>query len=257
LSQLARITSRIFDRARRQSFDEMALVYTHLAMPMGVLIDVGAHTGGSLKRFPNWDVLAIEPDPSNRAILKHRYGNRPNIRIDPRAVSETDGEALPLFTSSVSSGISSLRPFHRSHRPTTQVTTVRLDTLLEGLESVTVLKTDTEGWDLPVLRSFPWERMHPKVVVCEFEDRKTNALGYNFEDLAEFLTNHGYSVLVSEWYPVVEYGRRHRWRSLRPYPAVLEDANAWGNLIATTDHIAAVLLAAVNRGASTKASDKD
>ena len=162
----------------------------------------------------------------------------PNVVIDDHAVAEQDGTLVDLYTSSVSSGISTLAPFHASHRTTDAVETIRLDSFLADIEQVTVLKTDTEGYDLPVLRTFPWGRLHPRGVVCEFEDRKTVRLGYDVRDLAEFLVGLGYIVFVSEWYPVVEYGQHHRWRSLRRYPVALEDPDAWGNLVAVDHEVA-------------------
>ena len=146
-------------------------------------------------------------------------------------MGEVDGEVRDLFVSDVSAGISALAPFHPSHHVGASVETVRLDTYLATVDDVAVLKTDTEGWDLPVLRTFPWDRIRPAAVVCEFEDRKTVPLGYAWDDLARFMLDLGYAVLVSEWFPVVEYGQRHRWRSLRRYPTPLRDPKAWGNLI--------------------------
>jgi FkbM family methyltransferase len=200
------------------------------------MVDVGAHHGGTLALFAHdgWKIIAIEPDPANRAILSRDF---PTIAIDPRAIGERDGEQVTLYTSGVSSGISTLNPFHPSHRATSRVETVRLDTLLTDVSEVTLLKTDTEGWDLPVLRTFPWDRLHPLAVIAEFDDHKTVPLGYDWRDLAEFLVDRGFAVEVSEWYPVVEYGRPHRWRSVRPFPVELADAAAWGNLIATAPEL--------------------
>jgi FkbM family methyltransferase len=231
-SRLTASARRLAHLIRPPAFEELALI--HRVLSDGVLVDVGAHQGGSLERFAQdgWRVIAVEPDPDNRAILTQRHGHRANVRIDPRAVAEQDGQRLTLYTSDVSTGISTLAPFHPSHRPSIEVETVRLDTLLAHEPAVTVLKTDLEGWDLIALRTFPWDRLHPRAVVCEFEDRKTVPLGYTFHDEARFLVEQGYVVLVSEWYPVVEYGRRHRWRSLRRYPLELADATGWGNLIA-------------------------
>jgi hypothetical protein len=138
----------------------------------------------------------------------------------------------------VSTGISTLAPFHPTHERSVDVETVRLDTFLALVKEVAVLKTDTEGYDLPVLRSFPWNRLHPRAVVAEFEDRKTLPLGYDFTDMANFMVGLGYAVLVSEWYPVVEYGQHHRWRSLRRYPTTLSDKAGWGNLICVEPELA-------------------
>jgi FkbM family methyltransferase len=223
--------------------DELRIVSRAIRGP-GLMVDVGAHHGRSAEPFARkgWNVLAIEPDPANRAVLQKRLGGRPNVTVDPRAIAETDGDRVELYTSPISTGISTLAPFHPSHRATVEVDTVRLDTLLAGIDEVTVLKTDLEGWDLPALRTFPWSRLHPAAVVSEFEDRKTIPLGYSFHDLARFLAERSHTVLVSEWHPVVEYGRRHRWRSLRAYPAELADPEGWGNVIATDADIAVRIL---------------
>jgi FkbM family methyltransferase len=225
----------------RPDFDEIAIVHALLRSQWpGVMVDVGAHHGSSLEAFArdDWTVIAVEPDPRNRAILQRRFARRANVRIEERAISEKDGEEVPLFTSRVSTGISALAPFHSSHQATEHVETVRLDTLLADTGHVTLLKTDTEGWDLPVLNTFPWNRLHPLAVMCEFEDRKTIPLGYDYHDLARRLTDLGYFVFTSEWFPVVEYGRRHKWRSIKRYPVALGDAAAWGNLMAVAPSLA-------------------
>jgi hypothetical protein len=100
------------------------------------------------------------------------------------------------------------------------------------IEQVHFLKIDAEGSDLFVLQGFPWDWIKPDVVVCEFEDDKTDALGYRFRDLADYLVSQGYEILVSEWYPIKRYGTSHRWRRFVSYPCDLVDPHAWGNLIA-------------------------
>lgn len=231
----------IIRRFRQPEFDEIELVHK-LLRPHGpgLMVDVGAHQGGSLRPFAEdgWRVIAVEPDPHNRAVLLRRVAGMRNVLVDGRAVSHHDGEKVALYTSEVSTGISTLAPFHRSHVATDHVETVRLDTLLAEVGQVTVLKTDTEGWDLPVLQTFPWGRLHPLAVICEFEDHKTIPLGYDYHAVARYLADLGYVVFTSEWYPVVEYGRRHRWRSIRRYPVALNDARAWGNLVAVDDKLA-------------------
>ncbi len=220
------------------SFDEVSIVERLLAGTSGVMVDVGAHHGFALQPFAcrGWEVHAFEPDPVNRGILLE---NHPDVHVDPRAVAEVDGEVLKFFTSTVSSGISTLSPFHDSHRATVEVETVRLDTYLEGADvsAVEFLKTDAEGFDLFALRSFPWDRIAPLAVICEFEDKKTVRLGYRMTDVADFLVARGYTVLVSEWEPIVEYGLSHQWRKIHQYPVEL-GPDAWGNLIATTPGIA-------------------
>lgn len=212
--------------------DEVLMVFRVIGNQPGTMIDVGAHHGHALEPFlkRGWTVHGFEPDPANRAVLENR---NPGFRVDTRAVSETDGDQVTLFTSDVSTGISTLSPFHATHEPTATVETVRLDTYLgdNNIHRVDFLKTDVEGYDLFALRSFPWNSHHPKAVVCEFEDNKTTRLGHTVHDLANFLQSHGYIVLVSEWFPIVEYGGDHRWRRFLRYPAAIPP-DSWGNLIA-------------------------
>jgi len=214
-------------------FNEVAIVFDVIGNQRGTMIDVGAHWGGCLAPFlaRGWSVYAIEPDPSNRAKL---VANFPRAIIDSRAVSESDGETVTLFTSDISTGISTLSPFHSTHMPSTEVRTVRLDTFIETdhrIRGVDFLKTDVEGYDLLALRTFPWATHHPKAIVCEFEDNKTKRLGYDSNDMARFLEQRGYAVVVSEWYPIVQYGGQHTWRRFAHYPTDIP-TNSWGNLIA-------------------------
>lgn len=250
VARLLDLLREIKRRFRPPDFDEIELVDALIrTRGRGVMVDVGAHHGASLRPFARdgWKVYALEPDARNRSVLIRRVAHWPTVHVDGRAVSDRDGQQVTLYTSSVSTGISALAPFHPSHQATDSVETVRLDTLLADADEVTFVKTDTEGWDLPVLRTFPWDRLHPLAVMCEFEDRKTVPLGYDYNDIAGFLTSLGYAVFTSEWYPVVEYGRQHRWRSIRRYPVELADPGAWGNLLAVDPQLADGLQALISR----------
>lgn len=231
VKSLKRLVWRILGPAH---FEEVDVARRVLPRNSGFMVDVGAHRGTSLAAFADhgWRVIALEPDPTNRKFLEE--SPRPNVTVDPRAITDTDGDRLTLYTSPVSSGISTLAPFHESHTAAVEVETVRLDTLLAGHGGphVDFLKVDTEGFDLPVLRTFDWTSDRPDIVVCEFEDRKTVPLGYTYRDLGDFLLEQGYTVFMSEWYPIVEYGQAHRWRRFVLYPATVLDGDAWGNFVA-------------------------
>jgi FkbM family methyltransferase len=224
--------------ARALGVDEIAITAEVLGYrnQRGVMIDVGAHYGGSLGRFANagWRVFAFEPDPKNREQLQSAFGNLSNVTIDPRGVSDTDAAGVPFFTSEVSTGISGLSAFHASHTSsgTVETTTLRRFCSEARVHNVDFLKIDTEGWDLAVLRGFPWDLMRPRAIVCEFEDSKTLPLGYTWQDLARFLVEKGYRLVVSEWHPIREYGTLHDWRRFAVYPTELKDSRGWGNLIA-------------------------
>lgn len=210
------------------------------------MIDVGAHHGSALMPFLNvgWRIFAFEPDEKNRAKLLERlakHKHKDKVRLDIRAVSDHAEKNLSFYRSEVSTGISGLSAFHESHHEAQRVDTVSLSEALAGsqLASVDFLKIDTEGHDLFVLKGFPWDRLKPAVVECEFEDSKTVPLGYDFHQLGDYLVQKGYTVYVSEWHPVIRYGVRHDWHRLMSYPCELSDEKAWGNLLAFRDAVEA------------------
>ena len=207
----------------------------------GLMIDVGAHFGKSLSSFAEsgWTVFAFEPDSENRKRLKWSYGDLINVIIDPRAVSDHAQEKVPIYKSNQSSGFSGLSSFHPSHQIAEEVDVTTLESFFdeEGIsgQDVDFLKTDTEGYDLHVLRGIPWQRVTPRLIICEFEDSKTIPLGYTFHDLAKFLLEHKYKLVVSEWFPIIKYGGPHDWRRFTTYPCELEDPQAWGNIMAAKE----------------------
>lgn len=225
----------------RVLLEEVEIIYDALKgyKSSKVMIDVGAHFGNSLEPFAEegWDVFGFEPDPKNRETLLALCTKYPNVNIDARAVSDRSQENLSFFTSEVSTGISSLSSFHESHKESTSVDTITLDVFCNdaNIKDVAFLKIDTEGHDLFVLKGVNWETTKPDVILCEFEDKKTKPLGYDFHDLATYLQGKGYALLVSEWYPMVEYGLQHKWRQFSSYPCQLKDQKAWGNIIAVKD----------------------
>ena len=222
-------------RSSHAHVDEAGLVGAVLAgVAGGVMLDVGAHHGNALSAFlkRGWSVYAFEPDPANRAELRSRFGDQPTLVIDARAVSDRVTAGMVFYASSESTGIGTLKPFRDSHRCEVATTTLHEVVEARGFTSIDFLKMDTEGYGLMVLRGVPWGRLRPRVVLCEFEDRKTGPSGYTFHDLAGYLVAQGYRVWVSEWHPVLRYGIRHDWRRLLPYPCHLGDPDAWGNFIA-------------------------
>ena len=220
------------------AFDEIEIM-RRLLPPVGTMLDVGAHHGSAMAPFvaSGWRVHGFEPDPANRARLIEGFGANALVTIDPRAVSASDGDRVDLFSSSVSTGISSLLAFHDSHKLSGSVETVTLATYCRqhGIERVDFLKVDAEGLDLFVLKGFDWS-YRPRAILCEFEDRKTTLLGYTLVDIVEFLVSKGYLVVISEWHPVIEYGSEHRWRAMFPWNTRAIHPEAWGNVLAVRDY---------------------
>lgn len=226
----------------RNYVDETELVATladDLPPANSVLVDVGAHHGSVTERYlrMGWSVVAYEPDPSNRNVFQTRIGYRPGLQLSAAAVSDQPASSALLFSSQVSSGISSLSAFHNSHKPAAEVTVVTLEEDLHarGVTRVDFLKIDIEGFDFHALRGFDWSYA-PRFVLYEFEDRKTLPLGYSLTDSSAYVARQGYHLIYSVWEPIVEYGTRHRWRGLfRTPPADI--ARCWGNVLCFRDEV--------------------
>ncbi|MDO8287589.1 MAG: FkbM family methyltransferase [Parvibaculum sp.] len=243
LSQLKRAVISVLPRVfvaqyrHKRHVDEVAMMAA-LCGRGGVMVDVGAHHGGSTEQFLalGWKVIAYEPDPNNRAKFIEAHGSNPSVQWSPDAISLKDGEKVQLFASDVSTGISGLSAFHPSHEPLAIVNTVRLDADLKrrGVEKVDFLKIDVEGFDFFALQSFDWA-LHPRFAVYEFENNKTVPLGYTLDDSAAFMRGQGYHLLYSVWEPIVRYGTSHTWRGLYGDPPA-DAAVCWGNVMCFRDH---------------------
>lgn len=224
--------------AKYDHMDENRFIFRFLKVncKSKIMFDVGAHLGGTLKPFVDlaWKVIAFEPDQENNKKLKERLGDRSNLTIESIAVSNQIKQKVPFYTSVVSTGISGLSAFHESHMKTANVdvTTLRKYCDENQINEIDYLKIDTEGHDFFVLKGFPWEHIKPIMIICEFEDKKTVPLGYTFYELADYLWEKGYNLIISEWYPIIRYGTKHKWRQFHLYPRKLVDHNGWGNIIA-------------------------
>lgn len=205
-----------------------------------VMFDVGAHDGASFARFlsDGWRVIAFEPNPFKNPPIERLSQQSNLLTLCKKAVSDKEEKGLTFYLSDISDGISSLCNFHKSHKEATfKVDSIRLDTYCKNfkINKINFLKIDTEGYDYFVLKSLDWCKYSPEIIECEFENNKTkDKLNYCAEDMAEFLTDKGYKILVSEWYPIVQYGTSHNWKCFKKYPCSIDD-DAWGNFIAVRD----------------------
>ena len=201
-----------------------------------VMIDVGAHFGGSAMHFDRlgWTIHCFEPDNANRAKLIGQFGKKENVTIDVRAVSDKPLKGASFFKSDESTGISGLHAFRDTHREEGKVDLTTVAEIIEerGLSNIDFLKIDVEGFDFNVLRGVPWEQLCPDAIECEYEDSKTVKMGHTWRDIAEYLNERGYSVYISEWHPIIRYGIAHDWNRVVPYPGVDVPSESWGNMLA-------------------------
>lgn len=173
-----------------------------------VIFDVGANDGETvqsfLKSFPGATIVAFEPFESCHRALKDMFSDRTNVRIENVALGASQGMSqLNVYSGSNMNSLLELdeRPenllkdsFARTGSAPVKVEA--LDSFCEanGFKTIDVLKIDTQGYDLNVLRGAATllENKRVKAILLEvnfipiYKDQPT------FQELHAFLTSSGY-----------------------------------------------------------------
>ena len=175
-------------------------------------IDVGAHRGETLEQILSMvqissTYIAFEPNPKSFQALVERTGRFPGHRITclPDAVGPMDGQIE--FTATRATAVSGVLQAERDllsrvptgdHEPINHfvVRQRSLDSLREelSLDRIAILKTDTEGYDLQVLKGASRTLAEQKIDVVMSEAffvRYRQGQCY-FWDLADFMHSKGY-----------------------------------------------------------------
>lgn len=151
-----------------------------LLRPGMIFCDVGANFGlltllAARLVGPAGRVFAFEPLPENARIIRQNIALNgfKNVTLIEAGVAETEGEALlHLSEDGGSHSLAGVPP--RGRPETITVRTVRLDGV-PGLEWIDVLKSDTEGTEMSVLRSLG--ALKPAHVILEASTLLLNLLG--------------------------------------------------------------------------------
>ncbi|MDQ6997176.1 MAG: FkbM family methyltransferase [Mariprofundus sp.] len=222
-------------RKLNTQFDERNIIYDFLNFKKGVMFDVGSMDGSSFMPFllKKWHIFAFEPDKDNYKNI-NQYLKKWNFKIDlfEKAVSDIE-ETQIFYKSNASTGIPSLLKFNKDQVPSHEVNTVVLKKIIEknDINNIDFLKIDVEGYDLMALKGFDFSRLKPRIIMCEFEDKKTKLLNYTVLDMANFLKDKGYYLIYSIWFPIKEYGTQHNFKKMSiDFKDI--DFNDWGNIIA-------------------------
>lgn len=163
------------------------------------LFDIGANKG-------NWSlhalecsaasaglrIFAFEPSSATRAILERNTSRSPAIQVESFALSSRRGETT-FYSRGAGAGTNSLNPLSGSQSETVQLTT--LDAFMEerGLETLTMAKVDTEGYDLDVLEGASATLSAGKIEVVQFEYNWRWLLNRSsLRDVFEFISDKPY-----------------------------------------------------------------
>jgi FkbM family methyltransferase len=135
------------------------------------IVDVGAHIGIAsiffARRYPSSRIIAVEPEPSNFALLLKNTRPYKNIQPICAAIWREDGE--------VALGPSTVHPkgaFQIVESGHVWVRAITMTTLMREahIQSIDILKMDIEGSETEVFRSCDWiDRV--QLIAIELHDR--------------------------------------------------------------------------------------
>jgi FkbM family methyltransferase len=212
-------------------------------LPTRKAVDIGAHVGEVSECLlrSGYEVYAFEPNPPVYEKLIQRLGDRENFHPFRLAIGSQEGE-MPLHLAEDLSGfpkyadvtlLSSLAVHGTlddlGYTATTLVPVRNIESLTLSRmipEDVSLVKIDTEGFDLEVIRGMGDYR-YP-VVAAEFWDQEIlwgrYGLLYTLSSLVAEMKDRGY-----HWYLVIYrvWGRNDVWYYPNHSRSV---ANSWGNV---------------------------
>lgn len=203
-------------------------LYKKLVKPGSVIVDVGANIGlfsvlGSKYAGDKGMVYAFEPEPNNLKLFNEnlKANNCKNVKVVNKAAGEKKGE-LSLYIAKNSVGTHSLiKKDNHELDGEIKVEVTTLDTRLNKLKQIDVLKVDVEGFEPVVFRGAKKTLERTSVLFFEYNQADTRACS-SIEELLELLSGFKYI-----------YGLNERTRTLRRFSASDFNDTNYTNLIAS------------------------
>lgn len=171
---------------------------------IGMIFDVGANVGQSAlefaKSFPEAAIHSFEPFASNFNKLLHNTRDTVAIRTHHLALTDRDGSMDVLVDNVMNSEWNSITEKRQAEMKSSSdfskesVLLSRGDSFCEvqGISGIDVLKIDTEGHDLEVIRGFEgmFEKGKILSVIVEVGFLEDQSHG-NFQEINNYLTRKG------------------------------------------------------------------
>ncbi len=170
-----------------------------------IVFDVGAYTGGYAEKintnFSNPNIFSFEPQPFNYEQISNKFKSFDNIKLLNIAVGEEKGK-IYLFDSK-KGGDSQLASCFKNvievnYAQESTKYEVDLDTIdnifeINNLNHIDILKIDTEGNELNVLKGAQKLIENNKINIIQFEFNNMNVVSRTFfRDFVELLSNYDF-----------------------------------------------------------------
>lgn len=202
---------------------EKEFIKQHVSkMKCGVIIDVGANVGAYSKSIRNANrtvqIHAFEPHPKTYLKLTKNVASL-NVGTYNVAVGSGAGK-LQLFDYADEDGSSHaslyrdvIEHIHKEQSTKHEVEVISLDSFVvdHGIERVALLKIDTEGHELEVLKGFLRFIKTNQVELIQFEFNEMNIVSkVSFRDFWELLPNYDFfRMLPDGLVPIEQYNPIH------------------------------------------------
>ena len=122
------------------------------------IVDVGAHMGAATRyfanSFPEAKVLSFEPNPKSFSLLEFNTAKLSNVELVQAGLGDRSGTAqlhMGMHSSMQASMLANQENTEDS--VTIQVLDARMELANRGIEEISILKIDTEGLELPILKA--------------------------------------------------------------------------------------------------------
>ncbi len=146
---------------------------THPPTVLDLGANVGAYTYWVLSQLPGAFVFAYEPSPENCAAFKKNItescGATAQWRLIQGAVTASPTETINLYLSKINTGMNSI------HKGMTNTELAEVITVPNyhpnSLPACDIMKIDTEGCELEILRGYLSSHIPPSVISLEFHNR--------------------------------------------------------------------------------------
>ena len=147
---------RVTHHSGRNPYADMAnIVKTNNPM----MFDVGANVGQTInelrKYFPNGTINAFEPNPIAFELLKQNVSALPRVHFWNSGLGSTTGQ-IPFFENSCTDMSSFLKldemGWGTEKKSFARITTIDQFCLEHKIDSIDILKIDTQGFELEVLK---------------------------------------------------------------------------------------------------------
>jgi FkbM family methyltransferase len=199
-------TFKIADDLERFAEKDLLQSFLRAIRPFNVVWDVGANMGlyslfASRSAGNEGRVLAFEPEPASRSLLKRNIKNNniDNIEVLGCALDKenTTRELYPSATPNTGSHSLVQRTDYRVNRRGIRVTTYTGDFLVQnrGLSPPDILKIDVEGAEMNVLGGMGdcLRRDTLRVVLIEVHPQVLPLFGHCAEDVEQTIRSYGFS----------------------------------------------------------------